>query len=55
MARQFILPLVREILPSQPLPRAAPDERRKSASQRALVAASLILCPRDAGSRAADR
>ena len=50
MARKLITPVVREILP--PAPR---DERRHRTSQRALVAASLILCPREAGSRAADR
>jgi hypothetical protein len=55
MARKLITPVIREILPLQPEPGAPRDERRQRTSQRALVAASLILCPREAGSRAAGR
>ena len=54
MARKLITPVVREIL-LQPETGAPRDEPRHRTSQRALVAASLILCPREAGSSAADR
>ena len=50
MAREFTFPAVPERRPFQP-GRGTPLDTR----QRALVAASLILCPRDANSKAADR
>jgi hypothetical protein len=55
MTRKLIIPDVRDLLPPQPQPAAPRDHRRHRTSQRALVAASLILCPREAGSRLTDR
>jgi hypothetical protein len=46
MRHQFTFPTVREVLPPRTTSSAPPDGRGKVVSQRALVAASLITCPR---------
>ena len=45
-SHQFTVPQVREVAPEAHLPSPSVDETRRALSQRDLVAASLIACPR---------
>jgi hypothetical protein len=47
--RHFALPVVREVVSDRHVSVPPPDARRRSASQRQLVLASLIACPRGRG------